>query len=116
VPSGNRRVVSLRPVLLEWEGGSWFYHLPGSTIEIRMDTQPGPKWRHFCLNISITIHTVTCASTSSLSWLSNIPLYGYPFGLSIQQVMNTWVFIRYSPGFPFWLFFFFFAVLLQYWV
>jgi hypothetical protein len=51
----EQAVVSLRRVLLQWEGGVWFYHLPGGTMEIRMETQPGPKWRHFCFHISITL-------------------------------------------------------------
>jgi hypothetical protein len=49
----EQAVVSLRHVLLEWKDGVWLYHLPGGTMEIRMETQAVPKWRHFCLHISI---------------------------------------------------------------
>jgi hypothetical protein len=34
-------IFSLRGILLEQEGGVWFYHLPGGTMEIRMETQNG---------------------------------------------------------------------------
>jgi hypothetical protein len=57
----EQAVVSLRCILLEREGGVWFYHLPGGTMEITMETQLGPKWRHFCLRVSIKQYSVMYA-------------------------------------------------------